>query len=357
MKVELNKQIFENILSNMQAFLEKRDLSQITSHIFIGALENNNLLIKATDKSFGLKTNIKNANIKSSGNITVNGKKILDIIRRLKDDNIILESIKNDLIIRQNKTKFKLPSFDTQEFPEFPTIENKKSISIDNNLNFINSLKKVTPSIDNNNPKQELNGALLDIKENYINIISTDTKRLTFLKLDNIQNNEINIIIPKKSILEIQKIFFDDLEIFFDETDLIIKSNNYEFFTKLINGKFPDYKRVIPSETKFNIVLPKNEIINHIKLINSISNNIRLDIKKDKIVFKSISEENNEAQSELEIDLDISEDISISSNSRFLLDFLSIIDEDEFTLKINSKELPFVITSKNISKIIMPIIL
>jgi DNA polymerase-3 subunit beta len=357
MKVEVNKQIFENILSNMQAFLDKKDLSQITSHIFIGTLENNDLLIKATDKSFGLKTHIKNANIKSNGSITVNGKKILDIVRRLKDDNIILESIKNDLIIKQNKTKFKLASFDAEEYPTFPTLENKSSILLNSSLDFINSLKKVTPSIDVNNPKQELNGALLDIDETSINIVSTDTKRLSYLKMNNIQNNKISIIVPKKAILEIQKIFFDDLNIHFDETDLIIKSNNYEFFTKLINGKFPDYKRIIPNETKINITLPKDDFINQIKLITSVSNNIRLNIKPHVILFESISEESSEAQSEFEIDTNVEENISIASNSRFLLDFLSIIDDKEFELKINSKDLPFILSSKNISNIIMPIIL
>ncbi|MDX9756542.1 MAG: DNA polymerase III subunit beta [Sulfurimonas sp.] len=238
MKITIQKSIIENILIHSQPFLEKKDTSQITSHVLIDA-SNSKLTVKATDYEIGLQIYTDNVNIIEDGTVTSNGKKLLDIIKILKDGNINLE-IKNDMLyISQSNSNFKLPTFSYKEFPIFPTYEGKPQISI-NSHSLIESLKKVTPAIDTNNPKFELNGALIDIKNNNINFASTDTRRLAVVSIENQNNSELSIIIPKKAIIEIQKLFFDNIELYYDETSLIIHSNQYTFFTKLINGKFPE---------------------------------------------------------------------------------------------------------------------
>ena len=133
-----------------------------------------------------------------------------------------------------------------EDFPEFPTIEGKAKFDIDA-IMLGRSLKKILPCIDSNNPKFELNGALLDIKQNYINIVGTDTKRLAVFKFANEASNEFSLIIPKKAINEIQKLFFDKIEIYYDENVLIAQAKILSFH-KTDNGKFPDYERVIPKD-------------------------------------------------------------------------------------------------------------
>jgi len=156
MKIIISKSIIENILIQAQPFLEKKDTSQITSHIYM-SVSNSILTIKATDYEIGYFVNTNNLNIIEDGSTTANGKKLLDIIKILKDGNINLE-VKNDMLyISQSHSKFKLPIYAYNEFPEFPSYENKAKISIDSN-SLIESLKKITPAIDNNNPKFELNG-------------------------------------------------------------------------------------------------------------------------------------------------------------------------------------------------------
>jgi DNA polymerase-3 subunit beta len=354
MNLVINKAILENILSNMQSFIDKKDISQITSHIYFECSENQ-LTIKATDYEIGLKTQISNLTIHTSGNATVNGKKILEIIKRLKDEELILKTESNNLIITQNHAIFKLPMFEASEFPTFPSIENKPKIEIDS-INLIQSLKKITPTIDNNNPKVELNGAFIDIKETLINIVATDTKRLSIISLSNNSSENLSLIIPKRAIAEIQKIFFDKLDIFYDEVHLIIKSQNYEFFTKQINGKFPDYERIIPQNSQYNLELPKTLIVDAIKLINSISTNLKISFKNDTINFESISDENSEAKIDVEYQTNI-DNFEFAVNSRYLLDFLSSIDEANFKIELNEPNLPFVVESNGFKTIIMPIVL
>ena len=354
MKIKAQKQIIESILINLQPFLEKKDASQITSHILFKS-ENNKCVIKATDGEIGLKIVTDHIMIESEGSFTANGKKLLDIIRILKDDEIILEILNNTLIIKQKHSKFKLPTFDASKYPSFPTVEDKPQIVLDS-LSLIKNLKKISPAIDTNNPKFELNGALINIKNGSTDLVGTDTRRLAIANIDSTNSEELSIIVPKKAILEIQKLFLDQINIFFDETNLIISNDNYFFYTRLINGKYPDYQRIVPSVVKHSIVLPKKEMLNAIKMITTISQDIKMIILQNVIIFNSLSSDNVEAKTEIELNTGLTEKFELSFNSKYILDFISQIDNSEFTIEFNETSLPFIVKDNNFITIIMPII-
>ena len=354
MKIKAQKQIIESILINLQPFLEKKDASQITSHILFHT-QNNKCIIKATDSEIGLKIVTDHIIIESEGSFTANGKKLLDIIRILKDDEITLEVLDNTLIIKQKHSKFKLPIFDANSYPDFPSIENKPQITLDS-LSLIQNLKKISPAIDTNNPKFELNGALINIKNNATDLVGTDTRRLAIATILGNNSEELSLIVPKKAILEIQKLFLDQIDIYYDETNLIISNENYFFYTRLINGKFPDYQRIVPSSTKHQIILPKKEMIDSIKMITTISQEIKMRLLSDVIIFESLSADNVEAKTELEIDTGLNEKFEISFNSKYLLDFISQVDKNEFTIEFNEPSLPFIVKDDNFITIIMPIV-
>jgi DNA polymerase-3 subunit beta len=354
MKIRAQKQIIESILINLQPFLEKKDATQITSHILFHT-QNDQCIIKATDSEIGLQIITNNITIEAEGSFTANGKKLLDIVRILKEDEITLELLEDILIIKQKNSKFKLPTFDANTYPKFPTIENKPQISIDS-LTLIQNLKKISPAIDTNNPKFELNGALINIKNNSTDLVGTDTRRLAIASIPSANNEELSLIVPKKAILEIQKLFLDQIDIFFDETNLIIKNNNYFFYTRLINGKFPDYQRIIPTSTKYQITLPKKEMIDAIKMITTISQEIKLTLKYDSIIFNSLSADNVEAKTEVSIFTGLEEKFELSFNSKYLLDFISQTNKDNFIIEVNEPSLPFVVKDDNFITIIMPIV-
>ncbi|BCD61169.1 DNA polymerase III subunit beta [Nitratiruptor sp. YY08-26] len=355
MKIEMQKSLLEQILSQMQPFLEKKDLSQITSHVYLAA-SNGILTIKATDYETGLKTQTDSINLIKEGKATANGKKFLDIVRILKDGTITIETRDDHLQISQNQSKFKLPMFDAEQFPKFPEIDAMPKIAIESDK-FISSLKKITPAIDNNNPKFELNGALIDIKSDRINFVATDTKRLALVTLLQNMDKEFNLIIPKKAIIEIQKLFFDEIDMHYDETYFILKNNQYLFFTKLISGKYPDYERILPKSLQYEMTLPKDKMIEAIKQITIISNEIKLTFLKDRIIFKNLSQENIEAQTELEVETPFEEKFIMAVNSRYILDFLTHIEDNEFLMGINEPELPFELKKENFITIVMPIVI
>jgi len=355
MKIEIKKGLLEQLLGQMQPFLEKKDMSQITSHLYLNAT-NGSLEVKATDYETGLQSSVEDVNVIKEGEATANGKKLLDIVRILKDRPITLETREDHLIITQDTSKFKLPMFNPSEFPTFPQTENLARIDLGSET-FISSLKKIAPAIDTNNPKYELNGALIDIKQDRINFVATDTRRLALVTIETALDKELSLIIPKKAILEIQKIFFDELTIYYDENNLIITNDRYLFFTKLINGRYPDYERIIPKSLAFTLKLPKAAMIEAIKQITIISNEIKLTFLKDRIIFKNLSDENIEAQTEMEVSTPFEEKFVMAVNSKYILDFLAQTETEEFEMGINEAELPFELKENNFITIVMPIVI
>jgi len=354
MKIRAQKQIIESILINLQPFLEKKDASQITSHVLFSS-ENNTCIIRATDSEIGLQIVTNHITIETEGSFTANGKKLLDIIRILKEDEINLEVVENILIVKQKHSKFKLPTFDANAYPSFPSTEEKPQIRLDS-LSLIQNLKKISPAIDTNNPKFELNGALINIKQNSTDLVGTDTRRLAIASIPGNNSKELSLIVPKKAILEIQKLFLDEIDIYYDETNLIITNKNYFFYTRLINGKFPDYQRIIPTTIKHSVELPKKEMVDAIKMITTISQEIKMTLLPDAIVFHSLSADNVEAKTEIAISTHLEESYELCFNSKYILDFISQIDKITFQFEFNEPSLPFIVKDDNFITIIMPIV-
>ncbi|MGX3098985.1 DNA polymerase III subunit beta [Helicobacter sp. 23-1046] len=353
MKCSVSKTPFEIILSNFQSFLEKRDLSQITSHIYFECADNK-LTLKATDYEIAITSQIE-VSMEEEGKATANGKDVLNFIKNLKEGDILLEVQNDSLIIKQGASDTTLEMFNAQEFPLMPQYDENQQINIEPEK-FLGSMRKINSATDTNNPKFELNGALLDVKEYAFNFVATDTRRLAIVKHESQGVNTLGVIIPKRAINEILKLFVDSIEIFFNETHIIIKSPQYIFFSKVINGKFPDYEKIIPKEFSHQIKLPKDKFVESNKIVSSLSNRIKITITKNEILFESIGDENRKTRTKIEIQTDI-ESFTFGAESKYLTDFLSQVESNEFTLGVKEENTPFVLSDDNFSTIIMPVIL
>lgn len=354
MKIQIYKTPLENILNNFQAFLDKRDQSNITSHIFF-RVQDNQLLLKATDFEMGIQSLINVTSVQEDGEGTVNGKDILGIIKQLKEDKEITFETKNDdLIIKQGRASFKLPMFNSEEFPKFPSYTDENKINIPTE-NFIEAIKKISPAVANNNTKMELNGANLDVKEYVINFVSTDTKRLALVKMETQSISTLSIIIPKRALIEIPKLFSNNFEIYYNQSQLILVTENYSFFTKLTNGRFPDYERIIPKVFKHSFILQKNKMIASLRMIQSVSQEVKITFEQNEIIFESFGNSNSQAEDRFEADIAVSEPIQIAASLKSILDFLGQSDSETFELCIAEKTTPFLLKDNNFLTIVMPI--
>lgn len=354
MKLSINKSILESAVNLCNAYVEKKDSSSITSHLLFEASEEK-LTIKASDYDMGLSYNIKKVKTESTGQATANAKDIADMIKNLNNEELILESVENSLFIRQKNTKYKLPMFNAEDFPNFPNTEEKAKFDIDSS-ELSRSLKKILPAIDTNNPKASLNGALLDIKTDKINFVGTDTKRLAIFTLNKQNEKEFSLSIPKKAILEMQKLFYEKIELFYDENILIAKNENFEFFTKLINDKFPDYEKVVPKQLNKEFNFKTEDFIDSLRKV-IVAEKMKLNFSPNKLIFEGINFDNKEAKTELDMELNINDNFSLNIKIKYLMDFLNSIESENFKLSINEPNLAFIVSSEELQTIIMPIIL
>jgi len=352
MKIVINKRELENILVKSIPFLEGKDMSMITSNVLI-TLSDDSISINATDYQMGLKSTVSVLGIENDGTAIVNGKKLLDIIKVLKDDNVTIETKGNDLHISQSRSKFKLSLFGDGEFPSFPKMDGIMELSIDP-MQMINAFREITPSIDLNNPKHEFNGAWIDIKNDGVNFVSSDMKRLSIVNIPGENDNELAIIVPRKAIIEIQKLFIEDVKIYCSDVYLIIKANNFMFFAKLVNGKIPPYLKIIPSDINHTVQIPKLSMIESIKQVQIVSDEVQIKISNNNMMFSAVNDFNDKSSTDMEIEYS-GDDILFIVKSKILLDFLNTIYNNEFTIKINSGDLPFILESGDLRTVVMPI--
>jgi len=349
MNIKIQKPIFESIVNQIVPFTEKKDNTQITSHVLI--IAEDILTLKATDKEIGIEIKTE-AQIIEKGKATINARKLNNIIKTLKNKEIEIKKENDTIIITQDTSIYKLSTFNENEFPAFPNPNDLNELKIKNE-EFIDAIKKIFPVIDNNNPKYELNGALFNINEEKIDFVSTDTRRLALYKSKGKGKNN-KIIIPKRSLSEIKRIFNNEMKIFYDDIYLILKDKNTMFFTKLINGKFPEYERIIPKEFQHKIKIPKNEFLSHLKQINIVSNEVKITITKNKIIFESLGDDTMEAKTSFNLETNIEEFI-FAVNSKYILEFLNVVDNENFILCLNEPNIPFELKEDNFITIVMPL--
>jgi DNA polymerase-3 subunit beta len=125
----------------------------------------------------------------------------------------------------------------------------------------------------------------------------------------------------------------------------------------LINGKFPEYSRIIPKETAYELTLPKVAMIDAIKQITTVSMDVKITFFEDIITFESLSDDNTKAKTEIKLNTNFHEEFVVAINSRYLLDFLNSINNVEFKMRLNDSNLPFILSDENFLTVIMPIVI
>lgn len=355
MNFYLNRDELFKTLNALQPFLDKRDASGKYSSFFFD-IKDDICNISGTDKEIGLELSINGIKSDIDGSFLVSGKKLLDSVSSLKNEDINFELEDENLYLKQRYSRFKIPIIAELTQAKFIKLKSDSKFRMKSDI-LIDSLKKVSSSVSASSSKMELCGILIDISSDNIKIVGTDTLRLSIININSSNSKELQIIIPKKAIIQIQKIFKEskDIDIFFDDNNLAIYDENRYFFSKLINGTYPNYKRIIPTEAKYNLEVPVTEFISMIKSISTVNNIISIHFKNQKILFDAISDDNAEAHNEIAIDLNIESDILIKVNSKFILDILHNVSEEKFRFKINESNLPFVIEINEYMTIIMPV--
>lgn len=351
MQFKIDKTIFQDALTKLNPFLEKKDIKSAVANYFV-KVDNCILTLCATDYNFSLKLELTSIYDSLDGEFLANGNDLLTIIKRLKTGEIELTLKGDELSIKQGRSILKLQTLSIREYPNIDIKEDDmKAINIDGSVLY-NAIKKTLFSVDSNNPKYELNAMLFDFNKT-LKIVSTNTRALSVLDSKLEFEHETQILIPKAAIVEMQKIILNDCEILHNNTYLKVKSKDMVFTTKLINGRFPDYGRVVPQSYNYTFSIPTNELIDNIKLITALEDLVRITFNTDSILLES-GEGKSISTSEIKLVQECKSPISIKVSANQLLNALNSTDSELFNLCINEHNLPFSIVSGDLLVVNMP---
>tara|TARA_B100000029_G_C17544756_1_gene948044 strand:+ start:630 stop:1745 length:1116 start_codon:yes stop_codon:yes gene_type:complete len=357
MKFLVTKPVIYKALSHLQSIVNKKNTLPILSNILIEAVENS-LTLSSTDMDISIKEKI-NCNVIESGSTTLNAQIIFDIIKKLPDNNEV-EFISNEskiLTIRSSVSKFSLPCLPKDEFPIIDTKAEGTKIKIKSQTIF-NLISKTKFAISNEETRYFLNGLYFNISSNEklstLTFVGTDGHRLatSSSSVDVFLTELPGVIIPKKTINELSKLLSEnisDIEIDISKNRIIFYIENLILISKLIDGNFPDYNRVIPKDNKNHLTINRVNLLSAVDRVSTIANekspSIKFKILKNLINLSTINTENSSATEDIQANYD-GEELEIGFNSRYIMDILENLEEEEIKLSFSDNSTPMLVQEK-----------
>jgi DNA polymerase-3 subunit beta len=326
------------------------------------------LTVYSTDLETSIKCTME-VKILEKGKAVVPARILVNILKSLEESKIELELDKstNQVKINCENALFTLNTLSLEEYPVFPEIRKENYLKI--NLNkFKNLVSKAQKAASLDESRAILTGVLFEIGEDMLSMAATDSYRLALVK-ENIGAGRapIKVVIPAKVLDSIVKSEYKDSDI-----EINIEENQISFYlegnskkkniivSRLLSGKFPEYKQLIPQNMKHNIIIDKEKMLDVVKRISSISQDnipVKLTIDKGKVTVSMIIREIGSSSEDFEVSYG-EERIEIAFNPEFLMDGINIMDEKNIILSIEEPLKPILIKSeknKNLIYLLMPI--
>lgn len=349
------KSKLQDAISIAQKAITGKSTMPILEGIYIKA-DLDQLTLIGSDVDVSIETKI-DAEVIKKGTIVIDAKLFGEIIRKLPNDKVVIEKLEdnneeNTIQITCKKSVFNLLHMNGEDFPSLPNINETKIFSIPQNL-LKNMIKGTSFAIAQDEARPILQGILFEVRNSYLNLVALDGYRLAIRKELIDSENTINSVIPGKTLNEVAKILDDtdqSVDITFTTNHILFNLGETKVISRLLEGEFIKYNSLLPQEYKCLVTVNRQELQNGIERASLMAkegntNLIKFEFKGDTLIITSNSQL-GKVREEVSVNLQ-GDEIQIAFNSRYLLDALKVIDEDEVVLELTSSVSPCVIKSKN----------
>ena len=372
MKLQLTKSNFVKSLSFVQNIVESKGSIPILANVLLEAKQGR-LNLSATDMDITIYDKIKINNIEAEGSTSVPAHTLYNVIKELPDDNPIdlsYDQNSKKLYLMSSKSKFVFSCLTKDEFP-ISSNENFK-ISFDLKSDILREIiDKTYFASSNEETRYYLNGLYIhttsENNKNYLRAVATDGHRLAQYQISTpptIAKNNFGVIVPKKLVFELRKLIDDikdGIKIDLSDRKIRFSFNETVIVSKLIDGKFPDYEKVIPKNTSNAFSINRKKFLESVNRISTISSEkskaIKLNLNKDKITISASNlEEGGSGVEEINIKYS-GPSLDIGFNSSYLKEIMSQFTLEEITILFSDSTAPTIIkdTSKSESLyVLMP---
>lgn len=333
MKIVTSRESLLGPLTQAGSVVDRRQTLPILANILIQT-QAGSLSITATDLEVELKTRA-DCRCSEEGSFTVPARKLLDICKALPEGAAIEISVDGEkAVLRSGKTRFTLGLLPAQDYPGIESAASTNQIEVSEGK-LKKLLEKTHFSMAQQDVRYYLNGLLLEDDGKILRAVATDGHRLAMSEIECSSGQEnFQVILPRKAVLELVKLLADGDEVLKIE----MSSNHIRFFkpnmvftSKLVDGRFPDYQRVVPRDCDHHVQVARDVLRQALLRASILSNEkyrgIRVILKKGMMELLAHNPEQEEAQDEIEIEYQ-GEDLAIGFNVGYLLDVLGVIQED-----------------------------
>ncbi len=355
-------------LNFVQGIVEKKNTLPILSNVLL-QLRNKKLSIVATDLDIIFYDEISEVKILNEGSTTTSAAILYDILRKISSDSELNFDLKseNKLSLKSENADFNLLCLPTDNFPTFTDEFEGNEISLNNNR-FLKLLNKTRISISNDDTRHYLNGIFLHLTEahgrSFLTGVATDSHRLSSSSMEIESNKDfMSLILPRKTVFQLCSLLAentDPLIIQTSENKIKFTLGNIKLISKVIDGKFPDYKKVVPISNDKTLIVSSKDFINSIERVASVSldrkEGVKLLIDKDNVQLSVNSANSGDGNEKIKADFG-SEPINISFNSKYLIDIASEIEDKNLKMNLKDAVSPVLIedvSDKNSYYVIMP---
>lgn len=346
MKIQILQENLNKGLSTSFRTISTKAQLPVLANVLLKA-DKNGLQISATNLETGI--NIKlGAKVEEEGEITIPAKILTEVISSLPAGKIDLESKENTLKILTNEYEASFNGIPATEFPKLPTYSPEDLFSLPSEK-FLESINQVAFAAATDEGRPVLTGVLIKIEGKTLSLVATDGYRLSLktIELDTTVKEKTSLILPAKSLMEMARILSENK----DEKEKTVKMGftneqnqvvfvfpEMELFSRLIEGDFPSYEKIIPQNLSTKLVLDKEGFSREVKVVSLFArdsaNIIKFNIQKSVLEMSANSPQIGENKSSLETKLE-GEEGEIAFNFRFLQGFLGAVTKPEISLEIN----------------------
>lgn len=340
MKFSITRETFLQPLSQVIGVVERRQTLPVLANFLVSA-RNGRVTITGTDMEVELISSVV-ADVSQDGDITVPARKLLDITKALPDGAVIAFSVSDDKVtLKAGRSRFTLATLPASEFPATDQVENLENITA-SEAELKKMLDKTSFAMANQDVRYYLNGLLFDFAEQQLRAVATDGHRLAVCDLVGSVdfNGDRQLIVPRKGVMELSRMLTDQDEhvtLGIGRNHIRLVKGDTSFTSKLIDGRFPDYKAVIPVGADKQMLVDRVAFTQALQRAAILSNEkyrgVRLEAAGGTIKIVAHNPQHEEAVEEIEAELNF-ERLAVGFNVTYLLDALMAIETEQVSLEL-----------------------
>lgn len=361
MEITVKKEKLIESLDKIAKVLPAKPVITSTGGILVEG-KKDGITLTSTDLQLTLKIFVE-CEVKDKSTVLIPGKNFISLVKKIPEETIKITTKESSVVVDNKSFQYKFLLMNADEYPKLPVEKegDTSDIVISSSL-LMDMIKKTSYCINPDEPRMYFRGVLIEKKNNVLNMVATDTRRLSLVRKEIQGENNVKIILPVRLIDVFSQIFKEvDVSLSFSKNQITIKAERATLISQLLEGEFPDYEKVIPSSNKMSTAIIKtDEFLSSLERLSLMSTesirSVKMNFRKNLLVLNIESPESGSGEEKINIEYTGPENIVVF-NPEYLIQFLKTVDTGDIEFFIQDPVKPAKLCGKgdqNYTYVVMP---